>query len=110
MAKREWPLRKLCAHPGCKVVANYIYATQRDLINSHHEFLCTRHSKPGDVLSLENMKRETVMISKADGYELYWGGGGFQCGPGFRAWANDFPEGTRLIVTARIELPAMEDK
>jgi hypothetical protein len=40
---------------------------------------------------------------------MYWlpeGGGhgsGFLFGPGFKAHATDFPEGTRLVVTARIE-------
>lgn len=33
---------------------------------------------------------------------------GFTYGPGFKAYASDFPPGTKLIVTARIELPAEE--
>lgn len=33
-------------------------------------------------------------------------GSGFTHGPGYKAFADDFPEGTRLIVTAWIELPA----
>lgn len=32
-------------------------------------------------------------------------GSGFTHGPGFKAHADDFPEGTRLTVTTRIELP-----
>lgn len=40
---------------------------------------------------------------------LFWSGpgsgSGFQYGPGFKAFAKDFPEGTRLVITARIELP-----
>lgn len=43
---------------------------------------------------------------------LYWGPenaesgrAGVVSGPGFRAYANDFPPGTRLIVTARVDLP-----
>lgn len=33
------------------------------------------------------------------------GSSGFEFGPGFTAHASDFPEGTRLVVTAQIELP-----
>lgn len=32
-------------------------------------------------------------------------GSGFTHGPGFKAHADDFPEGTRLTVTTRIEIP-----
>jgi hypothetical protein len=46
---------------------------------------------------------------------LYWleegterGGSGLLHGPGFIATATEFPEGTRLIVTAQIEMPATE--
>ena len=40
---------------------------------------------------------------------LFWraegagAGSGFTFGPGFNAHATDFPEGTRLVVTAQIE-------
>ena len=114
MAKREWSLRKPCVHPGCTEVARYTYATRRDLETSYeikHEFRCTRHSKPAEVLSVENMTTEVVMVSKKSdgcGDHLFWERNGFQHGPGFKAWANDFPEGTRLIVTARIEFPNAE--
>ncbi len=36
---------------------------------------------------------------------LYWGHSGFMFGPGFKAWAKDFPVGTRIRVTAEITLP-----
>lgn len=42
---------------------------------------------------------------------LYWlpeggaHGSGFTHGPGFKAHADDFPEGTRLTVTTQIEIP-----
>lgn len=111
MARREWALRKPCVHPGCTEVARYTYATRRDLETSYelkHDFRCTRHSKPAEVLSAENTATEVVMVSKKSdgcGDHLFWERNGFQHGPGFKAWANDFPEGTRLIVTARVEFP-----
>lgn len=42
---------------------------------------------------------------------LFWiasdekSGSGLTFGPGFKAFAKDFPEGTRLVITARIEAP-----
>lgn len=37
---------------------------------------------------------------------LFWDdGSGFTHGTGYKAYADDFPPGTRLIITARIELP-----
>jgi hypothetical protein len=38
---------------------------------------------------------------------LSWEGasGGIVSGPGFRAIAKDFPAGTRLVVTVRVEIP-----
>jgi hypothetical protein len=47
---------------------------------------------------------------------LYWlpeGGGhgsGFTHGPGFKAHADDFPEGTRLTITATVEVPVMAEE
>lgn len=88
---------------------------------------CYRHSKPDEVLAADNLARSTVLVAgrvrqsptrrdPKPGYidGLYWlegevrRGGGLVSGPGFRAIANDFPPGTRLIVTARIELPESE--
>jgi hypothetical protein len=41
--------------------------------------------------------------------ELYWGKdeawNGFSHGPGFKAFAEDFPAGTRLRITAEIIFP-----
>jgi hypothetical protein len=40
---------------------------------------------------------------------LFWTGAGlksgFTHGPGFKAFADDFPEGTKLVITAEIVLP-----
>ena len=40
---------------------------------------------------------------------LFWLGGGlssgFTFGPGFKAFANDFPEGTKIVITATLEVP-----
>jgi hypothetical protein len=63
---------------------------------------------------VDNPETVGVLVATDTGIQghLFWfpeggprTGSGFQHGPGFRAFANDFPVGTRLIVTARLELP-----
>lgn len=111
MSKREWPLRKTCAHPGCGETKTWRYSTQRDLRESYelkHEYRCVRHTKPDEVLSASNLQVEWSAVSAATIPGLpdrFWGHSGFLHGPGFKAFANDFPEGTRLVVVARIEIP-----
>lgn len=36
-------------------------------------------------------------------------GNGFVWGPGFKAYAKDFPEGTRVTITAEVLVPTLED-
>lgn len=111
MARREYKLQKRCAHEGCTEIGRWTYETARDLASSYENrnaYRCVRHSDPGSVLSAENKITEAVMTcvfsERAQG--LFWNGkSGLHTGPGFKAWASDFPEGTRLIVTARIEMP-----
>jgi hypothetical protein len=43
--------------------------------------------------------------SRQEEYGRFWNHQGFLSGPGFKVWAKDFPAGSRLIVTARVELP-----
>lgn len=69
------------------------------------------------MLSADNPRRETVLISHEETYGLFWraegqekGGNGFVFGNGFKAFAKDFPAGTRLTVTARVELPLASDE
>ncbi len=63
------------------------------------------------MLSIDHLKTVSEKASKrlftdrgAD-IGLYWDSMGFVHGPGFRAFAKDFPEGTVIRVTAEIILP-----
>lgn len=110
--KREWPLRFVCAHEGCNESVTYRYQTQRDLKQSPElkwysggRWRCTRHSNIQEVLSKDNPTTSATLVSTRQGERVYWGNSGFVYGPGFKAFCNDFPEGTRLIVTATIEFP-----
>lgn len=108
--------RAVCHHPGCNESTVYSYDSKKEAREGYkwrERWMCVRHSKPDDVLSESNMERTTtleakpVMTCRGDKVlGLFWNGSnGFAHGPGFKAFAKDFPEGTKLIVTARIELP-----
>ncbi|TKG67046.1 hypothetical protein [Prauserella endophytica] len=113
---REYTISLACAEPGCRerslTIAN-TRAEEREIRQRYARspYKCTRHLKPDEVLSAENLSRTTVLVAgKSERWpdmpELFWNGTrGFRHGPGFKAYANDFPPGTRLVVTARIELP-----
>ena len=116
MARREYSIRYNCAETGCseryRTVAD-TRALERDIRVRYakHPWRCTRHTYPDEVLSASNTTRTTVLTAQRlerypDLPDLFWGeSSGFSFGPGFKAYAKDFPPGTKLIVTARIELP-----
>lgn len=112
MARREWSFMGTCGHEGCNERFTYRYQTRRDLVNSFEvknysngRWRCVRHTRPDEVLSLTNLKTVAEVVSERKHGHLYFGNFGFVHGLGFKAFANDFPEGTRLIVTAEIVLP-----
>lgn len=118
MARREYSHSPQCVHDGCPERANYYFETQSERrqqvasLEARGGWRCVRHTRPEEVLSINQTVRETVLESYELSHGRYFrpehteaGGSGFQHGPGFKAYANDFPPGTRLIVTARVELP-----
>lgn len=115
---REYPLRFKCSHEGCAETVTYRYSTRRELADSfelkHYGgakgWLCTRHNRPDEVLSDCNPETRFEAVCRQESYGRFFGNSGFVHGPGFKLFANDFPPGTKLIVTARIELPARDDK
>ena len=109
-----------CEHIGCSEVANYSYSTRAEQTESykrHHKtpWRCVRHSQPHEVLSESNPVRISEIVSKRLFTEsgadigLYFGKFGFMSGLGFKVFAKDFPEGTKLRVTAEIIMPT-EDR
>jgi hypothetical protein len=114
-----------CAHSGCPERSFIEYTARRDLDGVSPTWKCSRHAKPNEVLSADNPETTAVWTlhpSYIDGYlrsdppklvGYFWGPEGAEkghsggaVGPGFIAYAKDFPPGTRLVVTARVELPA----
>lgn len=129
MARREYRSTFTCAEPGCKDTQFYIHDTRREQAGAYRRqaekpFKCIRHAEPDKNLRPGNESRTTTLTAvrvplrgKPGEYldGLYWcaegaerAGSGFTFGPGFNAHASDFPEGTRLVVTAQI-LPPEEE-
>lgn len=107
----------VCSHPDCHEKGRYGFDTKKEArewsMRKRENWTCTRHSLPDEVLSIRRIEITTVLESKhIEGLsELFWigsgkSGNGFAHGTGYRAWAKDFPEGTKLEVTARIILPS----
>lgn len=106
-----------CAADGCRETAYYEHATQREAAESRawrakHPYRCLRHTRPDEVLSEDIAERVGTLTVVEEKHGRYWRGegdkfgSGSASGPGFKAFAKDFPPGTRLIVTARIEMPS----
>lgn len=112
-----------CTTTGCRETSQIEYTARRDLDTVSPTWKCRKHAKPDEYLSTTNreqtavlelhpkyrtnMDREQVLLGN------YWGPEGepdkafhgIVSGPGFWAEAKNFPPGTRLVVTVRIELP-----
>lgn len=115
MPKRSHRFSIRCHREGCREYgfwepanaadAKRVYAEVRD------SWKCTRHRSPEEVLSPTNLVRVTRMVAaKSTRYpnltQLFWGdGSGFTFGDGYKAYADDFPEGTILEITAKVILP-----
>jgi hypothetical protein len=106
-----------CGAMGCKEVSFRTFDTKREARQAERRsWLCLRHSRPHEVLSAQcPATSKEFTATPGPGNRLYWKSlsgeleSGYQSGPGFRCWANDWPEGTRLIVECRIEQPTTKD-
>lgn len=118
MSRREYTQTFRCGEQGCRETTISVETTRRDADEVYARYRktpwrCLRHTYPDEVLNPVSLTREaglTVMQSK---YRKEFHGDryprGFVDGPGFRAFADDFPVGTVLRVTAQIMLPAVEE-
>ncbi len=109
--------RVTCGHDGCGESSFYGYRNRKGVIELQEKYgsgkwKCIRHSNPDLMLSVENLKNEKVLTSgKSKKYPnldgTFWDdGSGFIAGPGFRAYSDDFPSGTKIVITAEIILPS----
>ncbi len=109
MSRRSQNVYAVCTHPGC-IESAFRQCDNRAEMSAAYRwkesYLCLRHSNPQKVLGVGNEAIETTLVSIDKSYGKFWDGtSGFLSGPGFMAYAEDFPPGTKLIITARIEPP-----
>lgn len=112
MSRRKYTIPLTCAEPSCREssiceaigLQEYQEARAR---YGRDPWRCSRHRRPDEVLSLDNPERrgEIVVRTTRYGFPSWSTGSRVVDGPGFKAFSDDFPLGTRLIVTAHIELP-----
>lgn len=112
MSRREWTFTGTCGHEGCAERFTYRYPTRRDLVGSFEvknysdgRWRCTRHTRPDEVLSASNPTTTHELVLEQRPHGKFFGNFGFVSGPGFKAFASDFPPGTKIIVTTQVVLP-----
>lgn len=124
MTGRRRTYTRPCSTAGCRETSQIEYTARRDLEGVSKTWTCRHHARPNETLSPTNRETTAVLAlhpcyidssRTADPPRLvghFWGPEdaakghhGIVSGPGFWAEAKNFPPGTRLIVTARIQLP-----
>ncbi len=98
-----------CAQPGCGEWTHFTAHTRKEQAEDQRRYYgkwkCIRHDRPQDLLTPTSRKLITELVSDERPHGVYWGHFGFVSGPGFRAFAKDFPAGTTLRVIAEVVLP-----
>lgn len=122
-----------CGHQGCTESVLYGYSNREsakrlDASYGNGRARCVRHTKPDEVLTLDNRKRSitrTLVLHTIGGTSSslwpsrehgppkplgnFWkssetdSGNGFAYGDGWKAWGRDFPAGTRIVVRVEVE-------
>lgn len=108
-------IRAACHHPGCREVTFYEYRNRREMLDSERyaqKWKCLRHTgvetmSPVETSRVKELVATDLPASSGGTLGRFWvaegeSGNGFAHGPGFRAFAEDFPAGTRLRITAEI--------
>lgn len=117
MGKRKYITRFKCGFAGCEEIGLYESDTRADQAKLNHIYFpdkwrCVRHTRPSEVLGADNPKLTYEMKVFQVPHGKFWGTDkasvGFVSGPGFKAFAKDFAEGTVIRVTAEILLTCIE--
>lgn len=112
MARRAYRCEAHCHHEGCDARTFWICESNEEYLRVERQnarnWKCLRHTNLEEVLSISNRKTVYEIASDRRDYGVFWGNSGFVHGPGFKAWPEDFPDGTKLRVTAEIVNPEME--
>ena len=113
-----------CAAEGCEATQWIAYGTKREYREDAaraREWRCLRHRDPGLVLRPDTgtiITERTIVALPSTKFPslagLYWheegesSESGFDYGPYWRAWADDFPEGAEIRFRTTIEVVLRE--
>ncbi len=113
----KYHYRRICTREGCRDYTTTAFASQReyaDYCKKAKDWACIRHRNVGEILSHKNNKTIQVLYCRLKREHKYWQKeensetdnmqSGFQYGNGYKAFAEDFPVGTKLTITAKISL------
>jgi len=96
-----------CSYNSCHERAYFDFYRKSDVPDI---WTCVRHQNKSEVLGMDNKRTEKILVNyEIDGKEKCWHNGknftsGFVFGDGYKAFADDFPVGTKLKITAEIEV------
>ena len=107
-----------CNECNCIETKTFQYSSKKAYMEGYKRhngtWKCSRHYRPEKVLSVNNPTRRTeIVAAKSEHYldleELFWHGdcltSGYIVGVGWKAFADDFPPGTKIVVEATLVLP-----
>jgi len=107
-----------CATQPCPEFAHWEFSSRKeydDHVRRVREWSCLKHEHPEKVLSPARLRIEwlsepcepSAKYPTIPRTTLFWGNTGFLHGDGYYAYADDFPVGTRIRVTAEVILPPL---
>ena len=117
MRRRGGTVVVRCIEKGCREDAIYDWRTikeRAEISKRAVSYRCLKHSRPTEWLRVGNARTEKVLVARRLAglpNHLFWvdgdatTGNGFAHGSGYRAFAEDVPDGTVLRVIATLELP-----
>lgn len=118
--KIYYDLNIKCKHEGCKEYAHYTYKNRKEYNEGYERnknYLCLRHKYPEKQLMPDNIFQENTIVAVwHDRHKQnYWQKesdlgtdklqSGHLSGHGWMALARNFPTGTRITETVKVELP-----
>lgn len=117
MTKRTQYFIRHCEADGCREVDRIECRSQHEyvetaLIYRNRPYFCSRHQPTN--LKPDSPERHVVIVCEHADVKKYprlqdehfWSdGSGFTYGPGFNAYAEDFPLGAKIHIRISVELP-----
>lgn len=110
MSRRGYRNTLHCSHPGCAETSSTVYDTRKDEARGYEyrrTWKCIQHMAGEAHMTPANARRELTLTVYEEPFGKFWAPiqNGFAHGPGFQAFAKDFPVGATLVVTATLAMP-----